>query len=120
MKLAPESDRVLLAHIRKCIDRIQDYTGGDRSAFLASRLVQDAVAGNLQTLVESTQRLSDSMEATVPTIPWRAISGFRNVLTHGYLGLDPEVIWSVVEKDLPDLAQAVVRMQPGLNEGTNR
>lgn len=120
MKPAPESDRVLLDHIRECIDRIQDYTGGDRSAFLASRLVQDAVARNLQTLAESTQRLGDSVKATEPAIPWRAISGFRNVLTHGYLGLDPEVIWSVVEKDLPQLAQAVERMQTGLNEGAQQ
>jgi uncharacterized protein with HEPN domain len=119
MKPAPESDRVLLAHIRECIDRIQDYTGGDRIAFLRSRMVQDAVTRNLQTLAESTQRLSEAVKATEPAVPWRAIAGFRNVLTHGYLGLDPEVIWSVVEKDLPDLAQAVARMQTGLNEGAH-
>ena len=43
-------------------------------------------------------------------MPWRAIAGFRNVLTHGYLDIDREVVWSVIEQDLPDLAAAVERM----------
>jgi hypothetical protein len=45
-----EADRVLLEHIEDCLERIEDYTGGDRSAFLGSRLVQDTVIRNLQTL----------------------------------------------------------------------
>ncbi len=62
--------------------------------------------------------MSESLKATEPGVPWRAIAGFRNVLAHGYLGLDPEVIWSVVAQDLRGLAQAVARMQMGLDEGT--
>jgi uncharacterized protein with HEPN domain len=48
----PAADRVWLAHMRECIDRIRDYTAGDRSRFEASRLIQDAVIRNLQTLTE--------------------------------------------------------------------
>ena len=39
----PETDRVLLAYMSECIERIREYTAGDRSRFEASRLVQDAV-----------------------------------------------------------------------------
>ena len=118
MKPARDADRVLLAHIRECIERIVEYTGGDRSIFIASRLVQDAGVRNLQTLAESTQRLSDSLKTAEPGVPWRAIAGFRNVLTHGYLGLDPEAVWSVVEQDLPGLDQAIARLQSRLADGT--
>jgi uncharacterized protein with HEPN domain len=111
MKPSDEADRVLLAHVQECIERIQEYTQGDRAIFLGLRLVQDAVIRNLQTLAESTQRLSESIKATEPTVPWRDIAGFRNVLTHGYLGLDTEVVWSVVEQDLPGLEQAIARMR---------
>lgn len=104
------SDQVLLAHIQECIQRIQDYTGGERETFFSSQLVQDAVVRNLQTLAESTQRLSDVLKASEPGIPWRSIVGFRNVLAHGYLGLDQEVVWSVIEQDLPKLTEAVDRM----------
>ena len=74
---------MLLAHMRACLDRILDYTNGERSRFDASRLVQDAVIRNLQTLAESSQRLSSEIKATEAHIPWREIAGFRNVIAHG-------------------------------------
>lgn len=65
----PETDRVLLAHMRECIERIREYTADDRSRFETSRLVQDAVIRNLQTLTESSQRLSDDIKACELQVP---------------------------------------------------
>ena len=47
-----EADRALLAHMRDCIDRIAEYTNAKQARFDESRLVQDAVVRNLQTLAE--------------------------------------------------------------------
>ena len=88
-----------------------------RSVFYESHLVQDAVLRNLHTIAESSQRLSDRARATEPDVPWRAIAGFRNVIVHGYLGIDLEVIWTVVDRDLPRLAAAVDRMICSIEEG---
>lgn len=110
MKPGAAADPLLLDHIRECIERIGEYTDGQRAAFMGSHLVQDAVLRKLQTLAESTQRLSEPLKATEPHMPWRAIAGFRNVLAHGYLEVDTEAVWSVVEQDLPTLADAVERM----------
>jgi uncharacterized protein with HEPN domain len=106
----PQADRVLLAHMRDCLARIHEYTGAQRARFDGSRLVQDAVIRNLQTLAESSQRLSSDIKATEAQIPWRELSGFRNVIVHGYLGVDLEAVWLVVEQDLPALAEALDRM----------
>lgn len=106
----PDSDRVLLAHMRECIERVREYTAGDKARFETSRLVQDAVIRNLQTLTESSQRLSDSIKSTEPQVPWRELAGFRNVIVHGYLGIDLGAVWLVVEQDLPSLAAALERM----------
>jgi uncharacterized protein with HEPN domain len=107
---SPEADRVLLAHMRDCLDRILEYTNAERYRFEASRLVQDAVIRNLQTLTESSQRLSDEIKVSEPQIPWRELAGFRNVIVHGYLGVDLGAVWLVVEQDLPALSEAVNRM----------
>ncbi|MBE0549023.1 MAG: DUF86 domain-containing protein [Rubrivivax sp.] len=96
--------------MRDCLDRILEYTNAERSRFDASRLVQDAVIRNLQTLAESSQRLSSEIKATEPQIPWRELAGFRNVIVHGYLGVDLGAVWLVVEQDLPALSEAVNRM----------
>lgn len=110
MTPGPEADRVLLAHMGECIERIREYTAGDRSRFEVSRLVQDAVIRNLQTLTESSQRLSDDIKATEPQVPWRELAGFRNVIVHGYLGIDLAAVWLVVDQDMPPLAAALDRM----------
>ena len=110
MNPGPEADRVLLAHMRDCLDRIREYTNAERARFDASRLVQDAVIRNLQTLAESSQRLSSEIKGTEPQIPWRELAGFRNVIVHGYLGVDLGAVWLVVEQDLPTLTEAVNRM----------
>ena len=76
-----------------------------------------ALAGNgerrlvQQTLAESTQGLSESLRDTEQGVPWRTIAGFRNVLTHGYLDIDLEVVRSVIEQDLPESASAVECMR---------
>ena len=115
MKPGTETDRVLLEHMNECIDRIREYTGDQRATFHGSHLVQDGVVRNLQTLAESTQRLSETLKDTEPGVPWRAIAGFRNVLAHSYLEMDLEVVWSVIETDLPELAAAIKRMMRTLD-----
>jgi uncharacterized protein with HEPN domain len=58
----------------------------------------------LQTLAESTQRVSEDLKATMPDIAWRNIAGFRNILVHDYLGgIDLDIIWEVVNTYLPSL-----------------
>ena len=53
-----KDDRLYLIHIGECISQIEQYTAGGRDEFLDSKLIQDAVLRNLQTLSESTQRIS--------------------------------------------------------------
>lgn len=101
---------MLLVHMRDCLDRIHEYTNGERSRFDGSRLVQDAAIRNLQSLAESSQHLSDEIKGTEPRVPWRELAGFRNVIVHGYLGVDLGAVWLVIEQDLPTLAEAVDRM----------
>ena len=102
-----KDDRLYLIHIGECIDRIEQYTAGGENEYKNSTLIQDAVIRNLQTLAESSQRISDPLKAAHPDMPWRNIAGFRNVLVHQYLGVDLDYIWRVVADDLPILKKRV-------------
>jgi uncharacterized protein with HEPN domain len=111
-----ERDRVYLAHILECIDRIREYTNSDRNIFMNNGLVQDAVLRRLQTMAESTQRPSDKLKFEAPEVDWRALSGFRNVLVHNYLnGVDLERVWNAIACYLPELQSAVERLYERLN-----
>ena len=49
-----KDDQLYLIHIRECIQQIEKYIGkGERDAFMASDIIQDAVIRNLQTMAES-------------------------------------------------------------------
>ncbi|WP_446683264.1 HepT-like ribonuclease domain-containing protein [Cyanobacterium sp. HL-69] len=95
-------------HILECIEAIQTYTYQGREDFLSNSLIQDAVLRRLQIMAESTQRLSDELKAQVPNVDWKALSGFRNILVHDYLGgISLNRVWNAIEKDLPILKQQV-------------
>ena len=82
-----------------------------RGDLTQDEVLYDAALRNLQTLSEATQLLPDELKARYPDIPWREISGFRNILVHNYLGnIDPLTVKSVVDKHLPQLEVTVRAM----------
>ena len=115
MKPEPRADALYLRHMLECIERIEEYVARDETRFKNSRLIQDAVVRNLQTLAESSQRLSATIQTSEPGIAWRAIAGFRNILVHDNLGIDSAVIWRVVADELPPLCAALQRMEHHLS-----
>lgn len=105
-----KDDRVYLRHILDCIRRIEENVAEGRDCFLESHTLQDAVLRNLQTMAESTQRISDDLKATHPEVEWHRVAAFRNVLVHDYLGIDVEKIWEITQRDVAQLKQAVLTM----------
>ncbi len=108
-----KDDTVYLRHILESIRRIEENIADGRDHFLNSHTFQDAVLRNLQTLAESTQRLSDELKTAHPEIEWHRIAAFRNVLVHDYLGVDVERIWDITQRDVPELKRAILGMLEG-------
>jgi uncharacterized protein with HEPN domain len=103
-----KDDTIYLQHILECIRRIEEHVQIGRDGFFASHTLQDAALRNLQTMTEATQRLSDGAKVTQPHIPWQQIAAFRNILVHNYLGIDMEQVWTIIQRDIPPLKQAVM------------
>jgi uncharacterized protein with HEPN domain len=109
-----KDDWLYLVHIRECIERIEDYTVNGRSTFMESPLIQDAVTRNLQTMAESTQRLSDTLKEDHPDVQWYKIAGLRTVLVHDYLAVDLVRVWNAVVQDLPAFKRTALEILEGL------
>lgn len=105
-----KDDRVYLLHIRDAIDQIFEYITADKAQFLEDRKTQDAVARNLEIIGEAVKRLSPALRAAQPEIPWKRIAGTRDKMIHDYFGVDWNLVWQVVEKELPALAAKVRAM----------
>ena len=104
MTEARSRDPSYLEHMLEAIERIQRYVGRKRRAgFLGDALLQDAVIRNIEIVGEAAGRVSPEFAAQHAEIPWRDIVGMRHRLIHGYLKVNLETVWEVVERDLPAL-----------------
>ena len=96
-------------HILDSITKIRRIQ--ERGDIQQDDILYDAAVRNLQTLSEATQQLPLELRQQFPDIPWKAISGFRNILVHNYLGdIDARTVVQVIEQDLEPLKNAVQKM----------
>lgn len=100
-----------LGHILEAIERIEEYVSDmDEMAFLASKLVQDAVIRNIEIIGEASnniQRVHPAFAAQHENIPWQVMYAMRNRVSHGYDKVDFEMVWKTICNDLPDLYKLV-------------
>lgn len=107
-----KSWQVYAEHILDAIGKIQRIQ--QRGDLTQDDVLYDATLRNLQTLSEATQRLPDELKQLYPAVPWRQISGFRNILVHNYLGdIDARTVHAVVQQHLSPLEAAVRAMLAG-------
>lgn len=75
----------------------------DQAGFVASEIIYDATLRNLELIGEAATHIPDEVRVAHPDIPWRMIIATRNRLIHGYLGIDDDTLWSIIQDDVPEL-----------------
>lgn len=73
--------------------------------FLADERTFDAVVRNLEVIGEAAKHVPDDLRQTYSAVEWRRIAGLRDVLIHGYLGLEDETLWDIVQNEMPALLE---------------
>lgn len=74
---------------------------------MADEKTQSAVVRQLEIIGEAAKRLSEEVKASTPDIPWREIAATRDRLIHGYFTVKLDIVWNVVERDLPLLKKSL-------------
>lgn len=70
-------------------------------------MLRDAVVRQLEILGEAACHVSAATREATPGVPWRGLTGMRNVLIHAYHRVDLDQVWQTVTVDLPPLLVAV-------------
>lgn len=76
-------------------------------AFCGDRKTYSAVIREFEIIGEAVGKLPESLKQRYPDVEWQDIKDFRNLLSHEYFGIDLEIVWKIIEDDLPILIDAV-------------
>jgi uncharacterized protein with HEPN domain len=80
-----------------------------RTSFLSpdGAIYRHAADGILVKVQEVCDRFPASFRAERPDVPWQAIRGTKNRITHNYRATDYSIIWQTLEHGLPDLIRSI-------------
>jgi len=93
------------------IEKIAIYCANmDYDRFTATPMCLDACVFNLSQLGESVVKLDEDFISEHPQIPWRQMKGLRNKIVHDYDGVNPVLVWEIIQNDLPVLKEKLEKI----------
>ena len=113
--MKPElGDKQRILHILDALQNIEDFLENfDFEVFNKSKLHRAATERQIEIIGEATAAISDTLKEKYPTIEWQPIKRFRNVIINEYFGVSVQILWGVVQKELPKLK---IQIQQILND----
>lgn len=103
--------KMYIEDILESIGKIESYTKDlNYEEFIASGMIVDAVIRNLEIIGEATKNIPNGIHEQYPEIPWKKMIGLRNIATHAYFGIDLEIIWKIITKNLPETKEWIQKM----------
>ncbi len=96
-------DILFIEDILECMQKIETYISElNYQSFIENQMAQDAVIRNLEVMGEAATKISNEVKLNYSEVPWKQMSGLRNILIHEYFGIDLEIIWHIVNVNLKD------------------
>jgi uncharacterized protein with HEPN domain len=115
--MSERDSRLYLSDILDSGGAIQEFVKGlSFEQFCNDRKTYSAVIREFEVIGEAVGKLSDELKIKHPNVEWQDIKDFRDLLTHEYFGVDLEIVWKIVQDDLPGLIGAVREILRKQNE----
>lgn len=103
-----KDDWVYIGHMMDMSQKAVGFVSGiEKNDYDQDEPLRLALTHIIQILGEAAGRVSLEFRQEHPEIPWHEIIGMRHRIVHEYLGVDEDVVWAVVRKDIPQLLRAL-------------
>jgi len=107
----PKGDPILLRHMLDAALKARYFIQGrSRGELNSDEILALAVIRLLEVMGEAARGLSEEIKDKNPQIPWKQITGTRDRLIHGYFDVDLDIIWNIVNRDLPPVIKELEKL----------
>lgn len=107
----PKDNLIYISHILERAVKIIQYIGDmDEQTFCRDDKTQSAVIRELEVIGEATKLISKDYKSQHNEIPWKLMSGMRDILIHDYEGVNPFRVWDTVIQDIPILIEQLKKV----------
>jgi len=88
---------------QECRFIIETFKTVSYAQFIEDEVLTRAVARSLEVIGEAVKNIGKKTKNKHPLIFWKEIAGLRDKLIHHYFGIDYELVWEVIQNEIPDL-----------------
>jgi uncharacterized protein with HEPN domain len=111
-----QRDLQFLLDMLQSAELVMTYTNQcEKNEFIDNVQLQDSVIRRLLVIAEAARRVSEATRQTLPNISWQEINGMRNRLVHEYDDINLNIVWNVVQLEIPQLIEALRAQIPPEN-----
>lgn len=92
------------------IEVVKKQINNDFLTFKSQIILQRAIERDLEIIGEAIKKILE-LDPTVKITSARNIIGLRNIISHAYDSVEPEMIWGIIQKNIPELEKEIIRLQ---------
>ncbi len=108
-----QQDLQFLLDMLQSAELIMNYTVQcSKDEFVGNVQLQDSVIRRLLVIAEAARRVSEPTRQTLPNISWQEINGMRNRLVHEYDDINLNIVWDVVQIEIPTIIEELKLQVP--------
>ena len=92
------------------IETIKTKANNNFTSFKSDIILQRAIERDLEIIGEAIRKIIE-IDTTITITSAKNIIGLRNIISHAYDSVEPEMIWGIIQNNIPILADEIKKLK---------